>query len=51
MNEYLMIAHEKEKARLLARRAKTSSHKEAPSLTVSLPPAMAKRIRQLTRMR
>jgi hypothetical protein len=34
MNEYLMIAHEMEKARLLARQAKKSRHAEEPSLTI-----------------
>jgi hypothetical protein len=51
MNEYLMIAHEMEKARLLAHRAKTSRRKEEPSLTVSLPPTTVERIRQQTRKR
>ncbi len=51
MNEYLMIAHEMEKTRLLARKAKKSRHKEEPSLIVSLPPTTVKCIRQLTRKR
>jgi hypothetical protein len=51
MNEYLMIAHEMEKARLLARQAKKSSHKEEPSLTVSLQPTTVECIRQQTRER
>jgi hypothetical protein len=51
MNEYLMIVHEMEKARLPARKAKKSRHKEEPSLTISLPPTTVKCIRQLTRKR
>ena len=51
MNEYLMIAHEMEKARLLARQAKKSRPKQEPSLTGSLPPTTVRCIRQLTRKR
>ena len=51
MNGFLMIAHELEKARLLAQKAMKSRPKEGPSLTVSPPPTTVECIRQLPRRR